>query len=81
LFLIVVGQTENAQFGFGPIGTRRQDVGQQHREAAVIVEPPNVDSPALLFHAEAANVVLHFVRQFITLWVPLNIKSLVKLIN
>jgi hypothetical protein len=28
LFFIVVGQTENAQFGIGPIGSRRQDMGQ-----------------------------------------------------
>jgi hypothetical protein len=71
LFLVGIGQTENAQFGVGPIGTRRQDVGQQHREAAVIVEPPNVDGAALLFDTEAANAVLHFGRQFIALWIPL----------
>ena len=75
LFLIGIGQTENAQFGIGPIRARRQNVWQKHGESTVIVQPPNVNSSALLFHTETADAVLHFSRQIITLWIPLNINK------
>ena len=60
--LIGISQTENSQLGISPVGTRRQDVWQKHGESTVIIEPPNVNGSALLFHTETADAVLHFGR-------------------
>ena len=62
LLLIGIGQTENSQLGISPVGSRRQDVRQKHGESTVIVQPPNVNGSALLFHTETADAVLHFGR-------------------
>ena len=46
--MVPVGEREDAQRAARPRGALRHDVGQQHGEAAVVVQPPHVDGARLL---------------------------------
>ena len=68
--LFAVGQTEDAQLARAPVGTRGQNVGQQHRQAAVVVEPPDVDDALLVLALEQRQVVQHVLGQLTAVGVP-----------
>lgn len=55
--LLVVGQAKDPQNGIGPIGTGSQNVRKEHRQATIVIQPPDVDCAPLLLQTEAVDAV------------------------
>lgn len=54
----MVGQSENADFTLRPVRASGDDVRQQHRQAAIVINPPDVDGALRLLCVEEIHRLL-----------------------